>query len=289
MEYVFLLSILFGLGILLQVFFLQFQNKSSKSILYLIGASIGALILSFIVYNDSHRQFDISIFILYFFIILSIGIAMIYKREILPEINEAHILSITILFWFIFLAYFYSEIWYKTLFAVISVFPTIGVIYISFTTFLLKNWTKLFFYIWFLVMMLFIIVSYFPFGNISFFWTGNHSLSPDPVTVFFSGMIFVYFIAYVAYLYYIIPIPGKHQSIKDRILESKHFSKSMTQNYSDLQLIPKYSFFLILIECVILLVNYYLNLIPNYLIISVIIVFIPNFFKLDKIRKKLLN
>ena len=289
MDNAFLLIMLFGIGIFLQAFLFQRQSKSMKSLKYLLIAIPGSLGLAALFYlKMSHGLFDGFMFTFYYLIIFSVSIGFIFKEKILPEINEAHILSITILFWFIFLLYFYSDVWYKMLFAATAVIPTVGTLFICFTASILKNWTKLFFYIWFVIMTIFIMTSYFPFGNISFFWSREYSTSPGLITVFFSGMVFVYLVSYIAYMLYLIPLPGKHQPIKERIEESKEFAKGMIQHYSDSQILPKYSFFLILIQCGILWLNYYLNLISNYLLISIIILFVPAFFKIDKIRGKLL-
>lgn len=290
MEYALLLGFIFGAGIVLQAFFLQLQNKSLKSLLLLLLALLFSFLLAAYMYFKMNFPDDMDpVVAFYFFICFSVGIAFIYKKEILPVINEAHILSLTILFWFIFLVYFYSDAWYIKIFTVLALVPTIGTIFICFTTFKLKNWVKLFFYVWFLVMTIFIMISYFPFGNISFFWSQNLVILPDPITVFLSGLVFVILLSYIAYVFYLIPIPGKYQPIDDRIRECKLFARGLIQKYSDLQLVAKYVFLIIIIECAVLFINFYFYIIPNYLLISTILLFVPALFKIEAIRVKMLK
>jgi signal transduction histidine kinase len=209
----------------------------------------------------------------FFFIIFSISFGAISQKEILPEINEQTIISFTLVFWYIYILYFHPSL--SGFWTWLALIPSSGVLIICFINARLGFFWKLFFYTWFLLIIVFLSIFYFSFGNLSFFFNQENIKTLSPLDVFSTGMAFLYLVANIWYIFELIPISGKYQTIGDRIREWKEYTKLLTGKYSDYQLRPVHTGLIITFQGGILFLNYFLKFLPDDLITSISILLIP--------------
>jgi hypothetical protein len=266
----FLLSLFFGLGVVSQAYLLVRHQISFKSFLKRV---LGCFLLSFFIclrvfLEIEVKQIYISVFT--FFLIFSILFGVFSKNEILPEISEQTLLSFTLVFWYIFFTHFHRINYLFWL----ALLPSLGVLIISFVSAKLGFVWKLFFYTWFLLMIVFSNIFYFSFGNLSFFFNPEKIKKLSPIDVFLTGMVFLYLVSHVWYILELVPYRHR-RSRKEMIAEWKEHAQLLIGKYSDFQLLPIHSFFIILFGGGILLLNYFLKILPDDLIISLSILIIP--------------
>jgi len=265
----FLLSLFFGFGIFIEAYLLTRQKLTFRKFL---GKYIPCLIITLFLFIYMLIRSDTGSFYgaaFLSFIIFSILFSIVAEEEILPEISEQTILSFTLVFWYICFTHFsvgFSHLWVK-----IALIPSIATLIISFINRKLGFFWKLFFYNWFLLLIIFFGIFYFSFGNLSFFFIKENIKNLSVIGVMATGMAFLYLIANSFYFFELFPIPGKHQSFRERIEMWKEHTRLLTSKYTDYQLKPAYSFLLILFQGGILVLNYFFKFVSEDLIISIAI------------------
>lgn len=155
--------------------------------------------------------------------------------------------------------------------------PTFATLYISFSTAELGYKSRIFFYSWFLLMVAALAVSQFSFGTISLFINQEFEMV-NPIEMFFTGMAFLYLVSYGFYIFYLVPIPGKRQSIQERIEQWKEYLALLSGKYSNEQMKPPYAVLILAAGFGILFLNHLLDIVSDFLLINAMIV-------LSQIRK----
>ena len=280
----FLLSLFFGLGVVLQAYFLVSHKVNLKSFGLLVLACSGmSFLFSLRVFLKTLKApEDIYFAIFLFFILFSIFFAIISKKEILPEISEKTILCFTLVFWYIFLNYFrptITDFWFW-----LALIPSLGTVIISFVDIKLGFFWKLFFYTWFLLMVIFFNIFYFSFGNLSFFFDPKGIKPFSPFEILTTGMAFLYLVSHIWYVIELLPLKGS--TFKETIQEWKEQAQLLTGKYSDAQLTPLHAFFIIFFIGGVLSLNYFFKITSDDLVISLSVLVIPQLISYRGRRKK---
>ena len=279
--------LIFVAGIIFEALLLTGRTAQYKKLALITSLLLGLVVILFLIDAIQGRLVDWPHYARLFSLLFPIAFAYSFKKEILPVINEQIVLSLTVEFWFTFLGFFYSDVTYKNLLAILAIIPTIGALIIAFTNIHIKFWGRIFFYSWFLAIIVFLIIFQFSSGILSFLFSSlvdgqlpmTQLANLAPFNIFTHGMTFLYLAANAWYLYELIPIPGKSQSIQDRIRQWQAHLKLLSGKYSNYQLKSIHSLLIILIQGGSLILNYYFKLIPNSLFINTWILVAPFLFK----------
>jgi hypothetical protein len=169
---------------------------------------------------NQHSLITIGCFALFF--------AMWFSEEVLSLVTERSVLFYSVLLWFAFLVYGYEATpRHHTLMAIMAV-PTIVTAYWTFRESKNGFWTRLFLYAWFLCTIIGIGLLQFPFAQLAMFYEGEPLPWTTPLDSLAAGMAFLFLAVNVAYLYLLIPIPGRTQSWKERMQDWHELTDLMT-------------------------------------------------------------
>jgi hypothetical protein len=155
-------------------------------------------------------------------------------KEILPPINEQTLLIFTMIFWYAWISFMGVEILQLTIFK-IALIPTAGVLFLAFTPFKMPPFLRVCLYIWFLIIVTSIsFVLFKDFYGSLFLERELPELSR--FGAFLYGGATLYLITNIFYLFYLIPIPGKDQSLSDRIEQWEEYVDLLNSKYKNEQL-----------------------------------------------------
>jgi hypothetical protein len=161
------------------------------------------------------------------------------RNRVLPKIDELSVLVTTILFWILAIIVYPHSI--PLLLLVVSCIPTVFVLYALFTSEVLPHAIQVILYVWYQIVGIYLIVS--PIRSLESLPESYQRIAtitvPELITI--GMMIFIIGIQFVSVIY-IIPIPGKHQSISDRLEEVRAYIAELIEKFSDTQLDPKIAF-----------------------------------------------
>ena len=139
---------------------------------------------------------------------------------------------------------------------------------------------KLCLYTWFLSIVVSIGLLQFPFQHLAIFLSPQASPRLTPLDCIVAGMAFLYLAVNIAYLYELIPIPGKNQSWTDRMQEWHALTDLMTQRFED-EPMHRRGLLLLAGQGVALLVIYFFHCVPAGLTINLFVV-LPSILALGK-------
>lgn len=193
-------------------------------------------------------------------------------KYILPKVNEIQILIWVTLYWYIRFSLGFDIIVSRY---VDVIFADIILIILSAVTFIisvlhvqLNDKIRLVLYVWFLTISTSVL--YFALPNYSNIISSadilSSVLSQNFKTYVFAvlyGFQLFYVVCNVLYLFYLIPIPAKNQSMKDRINDLREFIKLLTDKFDSYQF--KSSTVIVSISVVVILL--YINF--NYGLLSI--------------------
>ena len=210
--------------------------------------------------------------LLYSLGIFSCAFAMMFKDDILPVVSERVLLLYSLIFWFAFFSYFYhGTTLHKVLLGVLLI-PSVATVVIVFQRSQLNFLWKILLYTWFLCTVVSLGLIQFPFHHLSIFLSRQEIPWVTPLDCIAAGMAFLYLAVNMAYLYELIPIPGKNQSWQDRMNQWHELTNLMTRRVDDDQ--PTHLQSLVLLVGVggALLLIYFFHWLPNGLAINILIV-----------------
>ena len=139
--------------------------------------------------------------------------ALSFKDDLLPVISEKVLLSYSLIFWFAFFSYFYKGTAWSNALAALLLLPTAATVFIAIQRPVLSFVWKLSLYTWFLIVVVSLGLFQFPFQHLSIFLSPQKSPWLNPLDCIVAGMAFLYLAVNMAYLFELIPIPGKNQSV----------------------------------------------------------------------------
>lgn len=192
-------------------------------------------------------------------LLYAIMFIFMFKKDILPYINEGIILQVTVI-----------SVYFAITSKIPSVFTYILFIVVPYVIFLVvskhepKPITRLLLYVWFLIMSATIIgiMMYARFMRL------DQIAQFSALDAFLGGMIALRFFTPVFYLFQLIPIPGRHQSISERIILWKDDVALMTKRYSTFQLKTTTAILAVSLQTILLALNYFLHMLPEWVVID---------------------
>jgi len=135
---------------------------------------------------------------------------------------------------------------------------------------------RAYFYVWFLCIMVGVMASRFAFSAISSIF-GLYR-SPDeinPLMIFVIGMSFLYLAVNLWYVIELIPIPGKHQSLSERLEQVEEDLNILAGDY-DVEPVRRWKTLLLFVLCTSLLaLNHFWHVVSEIVIISLLIGVLP--------------
>ncbi|MFH1402749.1 MAG: hypothetical protein ABIH11_00595 [Candidatus Altiarchaeota archaeon] len=211
--------------------------------------------------------------------------ATVFRKDMLPVITEEVILSHTILFWFLAFGVLRRFYFLRAMdnILLLALIPTAGALWISFTDRRLDFWGKAFFYSWFLLTSVIFMAYYFIGGVVSVAYeyiAGSLSVFDS----FFMGIVFLHLIANIAYVFELIPIPGKHETMEHRMREWFGYCKVLVGKYSDRQMKPFHAMMIMIFQGGSLLANMHFRFASDFLLFNLWILAIPLISKPDAIK-----
>lgn len=209
------------------------EKVFSKDMLYILGlvllTSLGA--------NKDNPDFSINRILIAIPLCFAGAIAIVYKKEILPEISEStlYIISIIYLYSLIINSSFYESIFLT----IIVLLPVCIVSFYLFTDRVAGRAEKLFLYL--LNILFLCVISFFNLKRLvlELAWRQNFIFDfPLATSIFFITGIMFYLLVYMLNLIWILPIPSKeetNQEMKHRIYQQ---ASLFTSKFKNIQAYP---------------------------------------------------
>jgi hypothetical protein len=210
--------------------------------------------------------------VLLVFSFFSVTFAITFKEDILPIISEAVLLWYTIVFWYAFLVYAPAGSPPPIALMVLLLAPTCVTLYLAMVKTRLGFVLKLGLYTWFLTIIVSLGLLLFPFSQLKLFYKDNQVPWVTPFESLTAGMAFLVLLANAAYVFFLIPIPGRGQSFADRMKEWHELTDLMTQRFEDAQATLLQALVALGIGGTALLLNASYRWLPPELVINVAIV-----------------
>lgn len=262
-----LLITCFGIGIALEALLMQRADWRPGRLLGCI-----ALSLAFALPGKHERVYEPLTHVLLIFSGFSVMFALAFSQDILPAIGERMLLSYTMIFWFAFLAYFYHGTGFQQVLAALMLIPTIATVLLALWRPKMTFTLKLIFYTWFLCLVVGLGLLQFPFYQLKLFVRSQEVPWVSPQESISAGMAFLYLLANATYIFYLIPIPGKHQSMADRMKQWHAFTDLMTLRFDDDVSTHRLALALLGAQFLVLLLDLRLHWIPRGTLINALIV-----------------
>jgi hypothetical protein len=197
--------------------------------------------------------------------------AIRFKDDLLPVISEKLLLSYSLIFWFAFFSYFYKGTARNNALAALCLVPTAAVAYLAIERPALSFAWKLSLYTWFLCVVVFLGLFQFPFQNLSLFLSPEKSPWLTPLDCIVAGMAFLYLAVNMAYLFELIPIPGRNQSWADRMKQWHELTSLMTERCED-EPVHRTGMLILAAQSIALIVIYFFHWVSTALAINVFVV-----------------
>src|SRR3989338_7388406 len=219
------LSLMFGLGLLIQSVFL-IKNDLRKNMWWFLGALAPSIVLGTLSFAydfiddsiklDNAGTYFLLLIVYFVFIVFFINL---FFYEAIQGINEKILLVWTLIFWYAYAVNFGPFLWL----GIILLFPTFIVVIVSFVPSSLDYFWKAFLYGWFLFVLIFLAFIQVKSSNLHLYLDPHLFLdqrkitaSYDYLTAFSAGMIFLSIALYGYHLLCFWPLPAQDQSLKDR-------------------------------------------------------------------------
>jgi hypothetical protein len=209
-------------------------------------------------------------------ILMSLGFfafmfALRFKADLLPVISEKVLLSYSLILWFAFFSYFYNGTAWSNALAALLLVPSAATVFIALQRPSLNFAWKLSLYTWFLCIVVSLGLFQFPFQHLSIFLSPEKSPWLNPLDCVVAGMAFLYLAVNMAYLFELIPIPGKHQSWADRMIEWHKLTGLMTERFED-EPVHRLGMLLIVAQGIAFLLIYFFHWVSAALAINISVV-----------------
>ena len=210
--------------------------------------------------------------VLMVFSFFSVGFAFVFKEDILPIISEPVLLWYTVVFWYALIVYSPASNPPPTALMLLLLVPTSVTLYLAAVKTQLGFVLKLGLYTWFLAIIVCVGLFQFPFSQLKLFFKDHQVPWVTPFESVTAGMAFLFLLANAAYVFYLIPIPGRNQSFADRMKEWHKFTDLLTQRFEDAQVTLVRAVIALGVGGTALLLNAIYRWLPPELVINVAIV-----------------
>lgn len=209
-------------------------------------------------------------YLLSFFVSFSLII-----EKLIPKINEKTVLEYNIVLIYVIFSYFANSEFFLLILGLIAL-PTFLTFFNSFNKRSLNKFWQTAIYIWFLTISFVILALQLNFNIIFSLFSGN--VFAYRVSIFIAliyGMAVMSLAQNGMAILYLIPIPGKRQTFKERLKEVKEYIKDICHVYQDDQLKRNAGLLIIVLQGGILALNYFFNFLPHFLMINLSLIISP--------------
>jgi len=265
----------FFAGLLTQGFILLIGRMTMKDAGIVLACALGSL-LGFI--PGKHEQpYDPHLHYLVVVVIFTLGYTIFLKKKVLQHINKEILLVWTLVavYTALKIPYIVSHPQLLILLLMLSLLAVVN----AFAGFDSSYCWKVYFYIWFLIVIVGIIASQFAFSTmfsiLGLSFSHHSSENLEPWNMFAIGMTFLYLALNFICLVQLIPLPGKHQSIEDRLEEVEEAMDELADDYDDSQVQIGKTLALFIICAALLATNFFAQLVNDTVAISVLIAILP--------------
>jgi hypothetical protein len=259
-----ILIISFGIGVAVQAVLMLRGGWNW----WKIAGCVAVSLLAFMPGKHEH-VYNVLFHVLMALSFFSFTFAMVFRKDILPMISEAVLLSYSLIFWYAFLSYSYDGSIIKITLAILVSVPTIITLYISCRKIKLNFPYKLILYTWFLCIVVSLGLFQFPFSQLALFLKDRQIPWTTPLESITAGMAFLFLASNATYIFFLIPIPGKNQSWKDRMKEWHEFTDLLTQRVTDDQIDLRGVAAIVAAMGLVLVGNFLYDWVPSGLIINI--------------------
>ncbi len=266
-----LLGILpFYLGILAQAFLL-IQEKFEKIDLVVIILS-AVLALGGLIPGKGEDVYSLYGHLFIVAVIFCIIYAVFFRKKLLLKINKEILAIWNVIF--VYIIFQHVSIIQSPILSAIIIIPSLFVLANILFSFDSRYSWKAALYVWFLIIIVGIASSHFAFTSLDIFFTQDHALTDSPVEMFFIGASFLFITVNFWYIISLIPLPGKNQKFKQRLLNIKKDMDDLVSDY-DPGRINWTGIIILIISITALGVNLSYHYAPDSLIIPILIVCSP--------------
>jgi hypothetical protein len=263
---------LFYAGIFAQAIFLLMGRFEPRDFPKLGGCCLCSL--AGLIPGKHETNYHLNIHLFLIACAFAIGYALCFKKKILERINKEILMVWTLVGLYIAL---------RT--PLITAYPLVMMILLALSLIPIVNafagfdagyeW-KVFFYVWFLCVLVGIAASKFSFSTVANVF--DFSRATEEVTalqMFIIGMSFLYLAVNLWYVVELIPLPGKHQSLSDRLEQVKEDMEILADDYDDEQ-VGRWKTVVLLVATVsVLAANYFVNFVSDETLVPLFIVLLP--------------
>lgn len=262
---------LFTLGVAVQLFVTVWGKMKKGDLLGLMWILIFvSLATIFVQIKSSYRLIDA---VTAFVLMSAVVISVFFRDKILPVVNEINLVVLMISFWYLFI----TRVGLENGLTLIMLIPTIFALIIGVIRVRLHFVVKVLLYLWSIILAIGISQMVVPLGeiftiisNISSYGV-SASATTSSFDIFFAGMMYFYVSSYILFLIFFIPLPSKHQSIRERIQVFKEDSAFAASRFSEYQFPPHIVLLLIIFCSALLYINALYKVVDDSLILSLIL------------------
>lgn len=260
----------FGLGVALEAFTILRKNEGLPSRENL-WKFFGVFIISLVAFIKGKREvgYHLDTHLFGYFVMVAVMTVLLFQEKILPVIKERTMLVFTLVFWYLLFAAFGQGIFLNPLLSIPLAF-TVMVFLNAFTDWELNAFFKISLTVWFFLMVL--VMSWMTVVAPLLGILENPDALSHGWEAFAYGISFVYFIAYYIYLFLLIPIPGKRQSMKSRLEELRKYVSLLLSKYDRSQIQLHESLLVIVLAIIIFGLNIAYHFMEPVLLVSSVFV-----------------
>lgn len=182
----------------------------------------------------------------------TLAIAFVFRKRIIGTLTEQYLLHVNIIYAYFLLTHFS---WYQASdLLLVALFPSIHTLILICLKQPFKTGINILSFLWFFLMNIVMLIGSFVHFFVILIQSGSTGISLwEALTL---GPAFFLLIAYSFYIWSLVPIPGKHQSFKQRLVQVKQFIRELDRAYDNVQLRRRHACLIILIEGGLLWMNW---------------------------------
>ncbi len=262
----------FYAGILVQAVFLLLGQFGRGDLLKFLGACGGSLLGLLPGKHETHYYLPLHLFLIACF--FSVFYALCFKKKVLERINKEILMVWTLVGLYIALQTPFITAWPPAMMVLLglSLIPVVN----AFAGFDKSHGWKVYFYIWFLCVLVGITASKFAFSTVANVFGFSHRTEEiNALGIFLIGMSFLYLAVNLWYVVELIPLPGKHQTLSQRLEEVKEDMEILAGDYDANQVRWWKTILLLAVSASLLAVNYFHQFVSDETLVPLLIVALP--------------
>ncbi len=261
-------ALAFGLGIFVQIALIFHGRLQGKDRL-LLAVCLASFVFGFIP-GKNETEYRLLPHTLAGYCVVIMMCTFFFKNILLPVLNEEMLLIINLLF----LSTLAAKGWLTIPAIIIVAIPTLMVLAICLWPKKLSSPIKATFAVWYLLMILTIGIAQFRLMFLDIF-SGRAFPQAYLPELFMSGMAFFWLMVQGLYVMLLLPIPGKHQPLHERIKQIREQLALMAERFGDDQVTANNTLMIFAGLGAILLANYERHWISPGLLTNMVVVGTP--------------